>query len=1245
MADTVKISELDELASGSLLGTTVIPAVDGGTTQKIQLSSLKAYTNAGTVTDSDLTTAIGVVNSTINNLSTTNIVEGSRLYYTDARVQSKIDSLGLVSESISVEPYTLTVSDGSTLATDVTSIGFSGVTLTDEGDGEISVTIDAGGTALTVSDGSTQVADVDTILFSGAVVTETGTGNEATITISAGGESNSSLNQFTSSINDYTSSVDAHILDIATFTGSFSSSVESRVTTLEGDGVSIPVGTLSSSQQITDFGFISTSIDESLTIIGNGLGITSSSVDGVLNITIENAGGGGGGEGDVVYTQGFNIISQSISSFESNAVLSGMYTNENRNQTFTNFSESVDSRLGGGVSNLTNEFNSFTQSFYGASIISGSPQIEDLGFISDIGNYFDEINNWTGSGGEFGAFSSSVDNRLTDLELASGGDVVLPDGLVSGSSQIIYESITNVPSIVGSGSINVSSSIDGLGTNTITIYADSVGTVDWNNVISKPANIFSGSGQITDLDLFFTGSALDLPSKITGSGIEYSTLKNAPTGFISSSQQITDFGFVSESGVAPQGTISSSQQIADFGYISSSIGFYSSSNQISESGYIDRNEGYWLTFSSSVEDRITTIEEVGGGGVGLESNTFVGDQTITGSVFISGALTVDEFIVSNDGLGEPIIYSATNINLSASVGAVIINSSPLRLTSYTNAETSSISATNGDLIYNSTVEKLIAYQSGAWGELGGNVQWDYIDGKPDGVVSSSLQLNLRSSNTSSLVLGFGSGQILSQSIDTYTTLIGAYAGNVIESGNGNTIIGSYALQTAPTSVSNTAIGTYALQNNVSGGFNIAIGNSSMRDVNFGEYNIAVGNNSLENHSFGNRNIAIGHNSMIDNVNAANNIGLGEYTLSKISSSILNVEVTENIAIGHYSARNLTTGSKNVTIGNHSGADLTTGIDNTFVGSYTNVSSSYSSYNTSIGSEAAKFNLFGSSNVAVGYAALRESTSGSNNVAIGNNALKNSNGFSNVAVGSGASINGGTGDYNIAIGDSAGTNVGNGNDNIAIGRLTIGTLQNGSDNIAIGKSGVSALADGNHNIAIGTDAGDLITNGSGNILIGHLTNVTSSTDVNTIAIGSGSIGNGPNTTTIGNDDTTNTYIAGNVLPTANESYDLGSPDRRWKDLYLSGSTIDLGGTLITRNINGNIEFLDSGSRIQKSIELAAITGSVYVSEKVTMGEALKLQPQHPLPSGEAGMMAVSGSGIGPFGLHFYNGSTWLEISFV
>lgn len=44
----------------------------------------------------------------------------------------------------------------------------------------------------------------------------------------------------------------------------------------------------------------------------------------------------------------------------------------------------------------------------------------------------------------------------------------------------------------------------------------------------------------------------------------------------------------------------------------------------------------------------------------------------------------------------------------------------------------------------------------------------------------------------------------------------------------------------------------------------------------------------------------------------------------------------------------------------------------------------------------------------------------------------------------------------------------------------------------------------------------------------------------------------------------TTISGNVVPSADVLYDLGSSTRRWKDLWISGSTIHLGNANITAN---------------------------------------------------------------------------------
>jgi hypothetical protein len=58
---------------------------------------------------------------------------------------------------------------------------------------------------------------------------------------------------------------------------------------------------------------------------------------------------------------------------------------------------------------------------------------------------------------------------------------------------------------------------------------------------------------------------------------------------------------------------------------------------------------------------------------------------------------------------------------------------------------------------------------------------------------------------------------------------------------------------------------------------------------------------------------------------------------------------------------------------------------------------------------------------------------------------------------------------------------------------------------------------------------------------------------------------PNITSVGT--LTGLTVAGDILPSANLTYDLGSPTLRWKDLYVSGNTIDLNGSTISSDANG------------------------------------------------------------------------------
>ena len=48
------------------------------------------------------------------------------------------------------------------------------------------------------------------------------------------------------------------------------------------------------------------------------------------------------------------------------------------------------------------------------------------------------------------------------------------------------------------------------------------------------------------------------------------------------------------------------------------------------------------------------------------------------------------------------------------------------------------------------------------------------------------------------------------------------------------------------------------------------------------------------------------------------------------------------------------------------------------------------------------------------------------------------------------------------------------------------------------------------------------------------------------------------------------LEGNLYPLNNVSFDLGTSNKRWKDLYLSGNSINLGGLVLSKSSTNNLE---------------------------------------------------------------------------
>ena len=92
---------------------------------------------------------------------------------------------------------------------------------------------------------------------------------------------------------------------------------------------------------------------------------------------------------------------------------------------------------------------------------------------------------------------------------------------------------------------------------------------------------------------------------------------------------------------------------------------------------------------------------------------------------------------------------------------------------------------------------------------------------------------------------------------------------------------------------------------------------------------------------------------------------------------------------------------------------------------------------------------------------------------------------------------------------------------------------------------------------------------------------------------------------------NVNPTGNIIPSGNVTYDLGTATNRWKDIYLSGSSIYLGSSTIEEDNNGNVvitngdggQFIFSGSSDWNEYAIENGTSNVAIDSTdgdVTMG---------------------------------------------
>jgi hypothetical protein len=653
MADNIKISDLTELTSGSLRDATIFPVVDGGTTKKASLSSLQSYLTDDLATDAELSTQISNVNSsissltsTVNNLDTGDITEGSNLYYTDARVKTKLNAESVISSSLQIDikdslNANTVVSSSQQISASAAAAGFGSgegggslpngtvsssaqtiahlggsdiisgsLTSDDITDFDDAVSASAALAGFGAGDGGGEGGSTDyisNVAFSGTTLTFTGTGNAFNSTVDLSGENLATTDDIVGFLAVSTYNVD-------------SSSFASRLDSGGGGGGSVPDGTVSSSAQ---------------TILHlGGTGVLSSSAQ--IDVT------------------GFNVANMDLTSLTADDISEGATNKYYTNSNVLSYINSLGV-VSGSVIADTN--------LGGTGVVSSSTQIIDLGFPTNA---------------EFNAATQSLQTQINDINAGVSvadvntflaeqfftenvtitGSLIVHEGTISGSGANLFD--IPASSIVGGLQLSGSSIADGNNSVVVSYNSGVVATVNTGSFSVNNGNLIVSGG-------VFSGSGAGL-TNIPGDAIQ---------------------------------------------------------------GGVDGQKIFSSSFSASIADNGDFIVNTN---AIFESN-----------IYSSGSVTAESISVGTSG--TPTIYSNNNLNLSAS-NAVVVTDSPLRLNPMTNEQTSSFTLSAGDIIYSSTEQDFLGYKlvndTGSWSSLTianvAQIDWDYVNGKPQGLISSSTQI-------------------------------------------------------------------------------------------------------------------------------------------------------------------------------------------------------------------------------------------------------------------------------------------------------------------------------------------------------------------------------------------------------------------------------------------------------------------------------------------------------------------------
>ena len=914
----------------------------------------------------------------------------------------------------------------------------------------------------------------------------------------------------------------------------------------------------------------------------------------------------GGSNTQVQFNDGFGVFG-GAANYTFNKVTNTLRVVGNANVTNLNATSTINGNLNGpiGVSGAnTGAFTTITTT----STISASGNVNTTGNVSVLGNIVSD-RNITGN-------NLTISNNLTTGNLSINGNV--QSNLIP-NANVTYN----------------------LGNN----------TNRWNDLYLAGNSIFLGN-----LTLSVDANGLNIPANVVAANANLGNIVRANfiTGTLTSSSQpnITSIGALANLSVTGNVNLGNVANVKLSGGVANYVLTTDGNSNLSwqSTQFIATPAaGPNAAVQFNVDDAITgnsqftydyittrlTVPAISATTVNVSGNTNTANLSV--STNLSANVISVTGTITSANLNTGIISATGNITSSANVNAVAISASGNVNANRINANlvgTGSLTATG-----NAQINGTLSVGNNATFSQNANISGNLI------VLGNITGNNITSSNNFTADLITGDAANLGNLSVTGNATINA--ANISTNLNVTNTINATQVNANLTGI--MLNGTSNAQfTAINGSFAVSVGgNPNVLTVTNSSISVAGNITTAGNVAANNLTVSSNANITSGNINATGNINANSSIVANGNISGNNLNVTNNIsAAGNLTANNffgriqgaLANGNSNVSIATANGnIVLTSGGNSTLTVTPANITVSG---NTVIAGNATTIGLSASGNV------------NANNVVVTSNIAGNNLSLSGTITSGAITSNG-------LISTTGNVSAGNlnitANSSIASGNLNVaGNITGNNSNIAniygnfISINGLANVVTLNANGSISTtgnvtsaanvvannaSVGNLITAGAltvtanvqggnfnasnaitagGSLLVNSITsNTTISAGGNVSVTGNvavaqaitatGNINTSANLTVAVNANVNgNLRVGGNVssnlIPSANNTYNLGTPTQRWQDLYLSNSTIYLGTTTLSANasgvtISGNIDTANISTGNINATGVASVVGVV------------------------------------------------------